>query len=148
MVAGALAAELFPGARITFDPGLLHRLPELPAAGLVSIEPRGVELLGGGRALIELELTLTVETLDGEGAVWELTARCAALWRRIQRAADEGLPYAYTHGGTEISGHTGQEWLLLEGLEARYRRTPSAAPPRPAQHHATLGLTLAVVAPH
>lgn len=148
MVAGALASELFPGARVTFDPELLHRLPELPAAGLVSLEPRGVELLDGGRALVELELTLTVEALESEGAVWELTARCAALWRRFQRAADEGLPYAYSYGGTEISGHTGQEWLGLEGLEARYRRTPSTAPPRPAQHHATLELILAVVAPH
>ncbi|MCX7021135.1 MAG: hypothetical protein NTW26_02460 [bacterium] len=147
MVTGALAAGLFAGARVTYDPGLLHRLPELPAAGLISISPQRVELLDGSRALVELEVTLSLARLGDAETVWDLTSRCASLWRLLNRAAEEGLPYAYTYGESEISGHTAEEWLSLEGLTARYWRTSLVTPPRPAYHHATVEAALAVVAP-
>jgi hypothetical protein len=147
MVVGALAADLFTGARITYDPGLLHRLPELPAAGLVSIAPQGVELLEGSRARVELEITLSLARLGDADVIWDLTSRCASLWRMLSRAADAGLPYAYTYGGSDISGHTAEEWLALEDLKARYWRTSLVTPPRPAYHHATVEAALAVVAP-
>ncbi|OGD78482.1 MAG: hypothetical protein A2Y64_09380 [Candidatus Coatesbacteria bacterium RBG_13_66_14] len=147
MVVGALAAGLFSGARVTYDPGLLHRLAELPTAGLVSISPQRVELLEGSRALVELEVTLSLARLGDEETVWDLTSRCASLWRLLNRAAEDGLPYVYTHGESEISGHTAEEWLSLEGLAARYWRTSLATPPRPAYQHATVEAALAVVAP-
>jgi hypothetical protein len=147
MVVGALAAGLFTGARVTYDPGLLHRLAELPAAGLVSIAPQRVELLDGSRAVVELEVTLSLARLGDEEVIWDLTSRCASLWRTLSRAADAGAPYAYTYGGSEISGHTAEEWLSLEGLTARYRRTSLTTPPRPAYQHATVEAALAVVAP-
>jgi|GEM_PF-4657354 len=146
MVVGALAAGLFTGARVTYDPGLLHRLAELPAAGLVSIAPQRVELLDG-RALVELEVTLSLAKLGDEDLIWDLTSRCAALWRVLSRAADAGEPYVYTYGGSEISGHTAEEWLSLESLTARYWTTSLVAPPRPVHRHATVEAALAVVAP-
>jgi hypothetical protein len=147
MVTGALAAGLFTGARVTYDEGLLHRLPELPAAGLVTIAPRRVELLEGSRARVELEVTLSLTSLGDGDTIWDLTSRCASLWRLLNRAADGGLPYAYTYAGTEVSGHTAEEWLSLEELEARYGRTSLVTPPRPAYNHATIAAALAVVAP-
>jgi hypothetical protein len=147
MVVGALASELFAGARITYDPGLVHQLPELPPAGLVSISPQSVELLADRRAVVELEVTLSLCQLGDEGVIWDLTSRCASLWRILARAAEEGLPYAYAYEETEISGHTGEEWLSLEGLTARYWRTSLVTPPKPAYNHATVEVALAVVAP-
>ena len=147
MVIGALASELFTDARITYDPGLLHRLPELPAAGLISISPRGVELLADQRAVVELEVTMSLNRLDGEDLIWDLTARCASLWRRLSRAADGGVSYVYTYALNEISGHTGEEWLSLEDLSARFWQTSLVTPPKPAYHHATVEIALAVVAP-
>ena len=147
MITGALVADLFTGARITYDPGLLYRLPELPAAGLVSISPRRVELLEGSRAVVEFEVTLSISQLGDEELIWDLTARCASLWRRLRRAADDGLPYSYTYAENEITGHTGEEWLSLERLETRYWRTSLVTPSKPAHHHATVEVALAVVAP-
>ena len=147
MITGALAEELFSGARITYDPGLLHRLPELPAAGLVSISPRRVRLFEGSRAVVELEVTLSLNRLGDEDPIWDVTAKCASLWRKLKRASDEGSPYSYIYEQNQISGNTGEEWLSLEGLETRYWQTSLVTPSKPTYHHATVEVGLVVTAP-
>ncbi len=145
MVAGALARSLLPGVRLSHDPGLLHRLPRLGENGLLTVEPIAVSLESDHRAVVELELTLSLNSPNAEDALWELTSRASALWRMLNRAGDAGLLYSYSYAGNDFGGHTGEEWLEVVSLASRFWQSGVAAPERFAHRHATVSVQIAVV---
>jgi hypothetical protein len=145
-ILGSLAAEWFPDAEVSFDPGRLHEMVKAPVGGLVTVEVDSLELEDDDRLLVGLSLTLTRESLDAEAGLWALTADCSALWSLLRRAAGHGVPYSYDGGA--VSGHTGVEWLELVNLESYFWRSGVEAPPRPALRHAVTSLRLAVVSPN
>ena len=145
MVAGALAQGLFPGTRLSHDPGLLYRLPRLGANGLLTVEPVAVSLESDHRAIVELELTLSLNSPDTEAALWQLTARSSAIWRMLNRAGGAGLAYDYSYDGNDFSGDTGEEWLEIVSLASRFWQSGIATPERYAHRHATVSVQIAVV---
>lgn len=147
-ILGSLAAELFPGAELSFDPGGLGRIAVVPAVGLLTIDLDTLELEDAHRLLVGLSLTVTRESLDVEAALWALTADCGRLWSRLRRASGEGVPYAYEDGGEVVAGHTGEEWLELVNLESYFWRSGVEEPDRPSMRHAVTSLRLAVTNPH
>jgi len=146
-VLGALAADAFPEALVGFDPAAPRETVVVPAGGLITIGVDSLEREDAWRSLVGLSVTFSRESLEREDVLWNLTADTATLWRLLRRAAGIGLPYVYTTDEDEMTGHTGEEWLELVNLESYLWRTAGDEPPRPALHHASTSLRLAVNAP-